>query len=211
MSNSSGIEAIIFDLDGVLVNAGDWHEEAFVRAMSDYGYEVSPNLMRKGYSTIERLGKLSKIGRAPQNFKAVAELKQKYTKEKIEDECVPIDRVIEAVDFAAQYTDGKIAIATNCSKKSAIEMLTRSGLITYFDIVVTSNDANGKLKPHPKLYLEASYELGIFSKKCLAIDDSDIGILSAVDAMCRTLRIRNFNDLDADLIKQELEALEIRI
>jgi len=207
----SGIEGIIFDLDGVLVNADGWHEEAFIRAMSDYGYEVSPNLKRKGYSTLGRLKALSQMGRAPQDFKAVAELKQKYTKETVEARCVPVDRIIEAVDFAARYTNGKIAVATNCSKISAIEMLTRSGLITFFDIVVTSNDVKGKLKPHPKLYLEASYGLGIFSKKCLAIDDCDIGILSAVDAMCRTLRIRNFNDLDADLIRQELKALEIRI
>ncbi len=78
-------------------------------------------------------------------------------------------------------------------------------------MVITSDDVRDKLKPHPKLYLEASYALGVFSKKCLAIDDSDIGILSAVDAMCRTLRIRSFDDLNADLIKKELKALEIRI
>lgn len=208
---NSGIEAIIFDLDGVLVNAEGWHEEAFARAMSDYGYEVSPNLMRKGYSTLNRLQKLSRIGRAPQNFKVVAKLKQKYVKEIIENRCVPIDRIIKAVDFAYKYTNGKIAVATNCSRKSAIDMLNRSGLLSFFDIIVTSDDAKDKLKPHPKLYLEASYALGVFSKKCLAIDDSDTGILSAVDAMCRTLRIRNFDDFSADTIKKELKALEIRI
>ena len=207
----NGIEAIIFDLDGVLVNAEGWHEEAFIRAMSDYGYEVSPNLMRKGYSTLGRLEELCKIGKAPQNFEVIADLKQKYIKEIIDNRCVPVDRIITAIDFAHSYTNGKLAIATNCSRKSAVDMLTRSGLIPFFDVIVTSDDAKDKLKPHPKLYLQASYELGVFSKKCLAIDDSDIGILSAVDAMCRTLRIRNFNDLSADLIKHELKALEIRI
>ena len=208
---NNGIEAIIFDLDGVLVNAQGWHEEAFVRAMSDYGYEVSPNFMRKGYSTLGRLEELRKIGKAPQNFKAIAELKQKYIKEIIDNRCVPVDRIIMAVNFAQEYTGGKLAIATNCSRKSAVDMLTLSGLMPFFDVIVTSDDAKDKLKPHPKLYLQASYELGVFSKKCLAIDDSDIGILSAVDAMCRTLRIRNFDNLSADLIKQELKALEIRI
>ncbi len=207
----SGIEAIIFDLDGVLVNADGWHEEAFAQAMSDYGYEVLPDFKRKGYSTLDRLRELSKIGKAPQNFEIIAEMKQKYTREIIDDRCVVVDRIVQAVSFAHAYTRGKIAVSTNCSRSSAVDMLSRSGLLPFFDVIVTSDDVKGNLKPHPKLYLQASYELGVFSKKCLAIDDSDIGILSAVDAMCRTLRIRNFDDLSADIIKRELKALEIRI
>jgi beta-phosphoglucomutase-like phosphatase (HAD superfamily) len=209
--NSSGIEAIIFDLDGVLVKAEDWHEEAFVKAMGDYGYDVTPNFKRKGNSTMQRLRELSLVGRAPHNFKPIAGLKQKYIKEIIEEKCIPIDRVIDAVNFAHTYTNGKIAVATNCSRKSAVDMLERSGLLPFFDVVVTSDDIQGNLKPHAMPFLEASYRLGVFSKKCLAVDDSDIGIMSAVNAMCRTLRIRRFEELTADLMEASLKSLEIRI
>jgi len=209
--NNSGIEAIIFDLNGVLVDGERWHEEAFVRAMGDHGYEVTPGLKKKGFSTLGRLKALSKMGRAPKNFKDIAKLKQKYTKEAIEKNCSPTGRILEAVGFAHRYTDGKIAIATNCSRESATLMLATSGLSPFFNIIITSDDVKGELKPHPMSYLEASYKLGVYSKHCLAIDNSDIGILSAVDAMCRTMRISKFNKLSADAIKRKLKALEIRI
>jgi len=210
----SGIKAIIFDLDGVLVDGEGWHEEAFTRAMCDYGYEVSPDVYRKGFSTVDRIEKLSKVGRAPGKpnlRRMLAKLKQKYTKEIIWSRCKPIDRVIEAVDFANTYTGGKIAVATNSSRGPAIEMLTSAGLLPFFDIVITSADTNGKLKPHPAPYLQASYKLGVFSKECLAIDNSAIGIMSAVNAMCRPLRIKSFDKLNVDLIELQLKSLEIRI
>lgn len=209
--NNGGIKAIIFDLDGVLVDGEGWHEEAFVKAMGDRGYEVTPDLKRKGYSTIDRLESLSNVGKAPSNFNSIAEAKQKYFKEIVDRRCRLIDRVMNAVSFAHDLTNGKIAVATNSSRESAIEMLTRAGLMPFFNVVITGDDTKGNLKPHPMPYLEASYRLGVFSKRCLAIDDSDIGIFSAVQAMMRTLRIPRFKDLSAELIKRELKALEIRI
>lgn len=209
--NSSGINAIVFDLDGVLVDGEGWHEEAFVKAMADVGYDVTPDQKRKGYSTLGRLKALARVGRAPKDFAPIAEAKQKYFKEIVDDRCRPVDRVISAVDFAHGFTNGKIAVATNCSREPAIHMLTRAGLMPFFNVVITGDDTKGNLKPHPSPYLEASYGLGVFSKKCLAIDDSDIGIFSAVQAMMRTLRIPRFDYLSAELIKKELKALEIRI
>jgi len=210
--HKSGIDAIIFDLNGVLANAESWHERSFIRAMEDFGYEVEPNLKKKGYSTIGRLRELSKMGRAPQDINQVLAAKRAYAKELVKKECKPIHRVLEAVSYAYIITEGKIAIATNCSEETARDMLFYSGLYKFFNIIITSDDIEEeKMKPHPKPFLEASYRLDVYSKRCLAIDDSDIGILSAVEAMCRTLRIRNFEDLSADLIEKKLKALEIRI
>jgi HAD superfamily hydrolase (TIGR01509 family) len=209
--NDHDVKAIIFDLDGVLVDGEEWHEEAFVRAMRDAGYEVAPDLKRKGYSTIGRLKALSSTGKAPKDFNSIAEAKQKYFKEIVDERCRPIDRVMNAVGFAYDFTNGKIAVATNSSRESAYEMLTRAGLAPFFNVVITGDDTKGNLKPHPMPYLEASYRLGVFSKRCLAIDDSNIGIFSAVQAMMRTLRIPRFEDLSAELINRELKALEIRI
>jgi len=207
--NLSGIEAIIFDLDGVLVDGEGWHEEAFVRAMEDRNYKVAPDLNRKGFSTLERLKILSSRDRAPSDFDSIAEAKQKYFKEIVEHRCKPKDRVIDAVNFAHEYTGGKIAVATNTSRESATEMLTAAGLMPLFNVVITGSDF--KLKPNPRIYLEASYELGVYSRRCLAIDDSDIGLWAAREAMMRKMRIIKFEQLTAALIKNKLKALEIRI
>lgn len=210
--NNSGIDAIIFDLNGVLVNGEHWHEDAFTRAMGDFGYKVIPGLKKKGYSTTDRLIELSKIGKAPNNIEGILEAKKRYTRDIVAKECKPIGRIVKAVKFAHDFTGGKIAIATNCSEESAMDMLFFSNLLKWFRIIITSSDFNGrKMKPHPRSYLEASYKLGVDSRKCLAIDNSDIGVFAAVRARCKVLKIKDFENMTADLIEKKLKILEIRI
>ena len=209
--NRSGINAILFDLNGVLVDGEDWQEKAFTRAMSDFGYEVTPGLKKKGYSTADRLRELSKMGKAPRDIDAIVELKNKYAKEIVNQKCRPIDRIIDAVNYAWKYTEGDIAVVTNCSSQTATHMLDMSGLSPFFNVVVTSDDVVGKMKPHPRPYLEASYRLGVFYNDCLVLDDSEIGISSAREARMRKIKIANFEELTAELIEQKLKALEIRI
>jgi HAD superfamily hydrolase (TIGR01509 family) len=198
-------------LNGVLVDGEDWQEDAFARAMSDLGYEVTPGLKKKGYSTANRLRELSKIGKAPSDVDAVVKLKRKYAKEIVNEKCRPIDRVIAAVDYAYNYTEGGIAVVTNCSYETAIHMLDMSGLSPFFNVIITSDDVGEKIKPHQRPYLEASYRLGVFTQDCLVFDDSEIGLDSAREARMRKIKIVNFEDLTAELIKRKLKALEIRI
>jgi HAD superfamily hydrolase (TIGR01509 family) len=207
---NNGIDAIVFDLNGVLVDGSDWHEKAFTKAMSDYNCCATSDF-KKGCTTLQRLYKLYKIKKAPDNFRDIEKQKFEYFKELINLECKPIDRIINAVSFAKDYTNNNIAVVTNCSRKSSIEMLTSSGLISLFNTIITSDDVRGKLKPEPLPYLTASYILDIQSKRCLAIDDSDIGIMSAINAGFKTLRIRNFEELNEDLIKRKLKSLEVRL
>ncbi len=208
---ASGIEAILFDLDGVLCDGEAWHEIAFCKAMFDFGYEVTPGLFRKGFTTRMRLKELSKVGRAPSNHEGIIKKKNEYIYDIIDKRCRPIKRVTDVVEFANSYTVGRIAVATNSSKESANYMLEKSGLADFFKVVITNADVGSNVKPHPLPYLQATYELGVSSRHCLAIDDSDIGIMSAVDAMCRTMRISNFDNLTVDLLKGQLKSLEIRV
>ena len=211
MSNLSGIDAILFDLNGVLVEASGWHEQAFKKAMKDYGYEVSDSVSSKGLTTIQRLEELKKLGKAPSDYSEIVRLKQKYILETIEEKCKPDSRVIEAVEFAHEYTKGNIAVVTNCSFQSAHRMLEVSGIAPLFNVVVTSADVKGKVKPHPISYIEAYIRLGVNAKKCLVIDDSSTGIMAGIDARCRTLRLRKFESLTADRLNKYLKRLEIRI
>ncbi len=209
--SASGIEAIIFDLHGVLCDGEDWHEEAFNKAMFDFGYEVTPDLFRKGFTTRMRLKRLSKIGKAPSNYKGIIEKKSQYIMEIIEEKCKPIQRVTDAVQFAYSYTVGRMAVATNSSEESAYYMLERAGLKDFFNTIITNKDVGDKVKPHPLPYLLAAYQLGVSSRNCLAVDNSDIGIMSAIDAMCKTMRVSKFDILTAGLLESQLKSLEIRV
>ena len=96
------IDAILFDLDGVLVNAPEWHKEAFNLALNDNGIDSLDDhthlLIYNGLSTYKKLELLSEDDVVPASVfwhKRFYRLKQKYTKKIIEERCVPIQRVQE--------------------------------------------------------------------------------------------------------------------
>lgn len=212
-----GIRAVCFDLDGVLVNAADWHKEALNQALVDFGFEPIGNdehlNIFNGLSTRKKLKMLDALGRFDHVLSnCVYNQKQKYTKEIIEEKCEPNDRVISAVNYANMLFKNKTCVVTNCSRETAELMLTKSQLLNKFWFLVTNEDVDGKIKPHPRPYLLARSKLGLInSRNILAIDDTDKGIASAVEARCRTWLLENFEDLNIDNLEIVLHNYSISI
>lgn len=203
------LKAILFDLDGVLVDAADWHKEAFNKTLESFGLQPLGDEEHEktfnGLSTRAKLkilegeGRLYTIGSwSNTSYDDFYNKKQELTKAIIEERCSPISRVHDAVDFAHYHTGGKIAVVTNCSKETAKLMLERANLTNSFEFMITNEDVDGKIKPHARPYIEAKDKFGLLNttkKNVLAIDDTDKGIKSALDAGCITWRLRNFEDL----------------
>jgi HAD superfamily hydrolase (TIGR01509 family) len=210
-SATNRIDGIIFDLEGVLIEAKEWHREAVHKALESFGYEVRRDLCYEpGLNTYKLLKELSKHGQCPANIKKVWKAKQKETKKIIERECHRNQRIYDVVKFAHEETDGNIAVATNCSERTANLILENLEIDVFFKVVVTSGDVD-KPKPHPIAYITAANRLDIHANRCLAIDDSTQGIMSALEARCRLMRVSNFEDLTVDSLKSRLKKLEIRI
>jgi beta-phosphoglucomutase-like phosphatase (HAD superfamily) len=199
------IRAVLFDLDGVLVDAADWHRDAFDSAIIEYGCEaLTPEEHEKdfnGLSTIRKLDMLVELGRLPSDSPGllanIHALKQKETMRIIHETCEPVQRVIDVVDHAKDVI-GTVAVVTNCSRASCELMLSKSGLLEKFDLIITNEDVDGKIKPHPWPYIKARFDLGLRQKEALAIDDTWKGIMSALEASCRTWRLKKFEDLTSE-------------
>lgn len=204
------IKAIVFDLDGVLVDAKEWHTNALRYALGMFGCHLSNKelLQHKG-GTLDFLQQLFEEGR-PIIVDRAYRIKKYCMNTIIDDECRPISRIIDAVEFARDHCDGNIALVTNCSKYTAHKLIDAIGLKDYFLHIITSTDVK-QPKPHYEGYTLASLKLDISPRNCLAIEDSDIGILAAVEARYNTLRIGNFSELSKTLLQMKLKALEIRI
>lgn len=200
-----GIRAICFDLDGVLVDAADWHRQAFDKALR--GFHLTPLLMKdhlinfNGLSTYKKLDIL--VSRGIDMFcyddvrSSFYDSKQALTEQMIEERCGPVTRVIDAINYANSVFDNQTAVVTNCSRATAELMLKKSNLLHRFQFIITNEDVCGHVKPHPRPYLTAKTKLGLgnTSKSVLAIDDTKKGIMSAVDAQMRTWRLKRFEDL----------------
>lgn len=214
-----GIRGLLFDLDGVLVDAADWHRDAFNLALEVHNF---PALSQEehmkdfnGLSSRRKLRMLVERERVPDDnalHESIHKAKQEYTVKLIEENCEPIARVIDVLVYA-RSVKLLTGCVTNCSRETAELMLTKARLIDKFDTIVTNNDVDGKIKPHPWPYILAKNNLGFANqwKKCIAIDDTGKGIISAVEAGCRTWWLKDFKDLNVRNLMSLMKSLRITI
>lgn len=200
------LEGILFDLDGVLVDAADWHKDAFNQTLKEFCLEPLKEKDHEenfnGLSTRAKLAILRSRNDIPDDWtwsdEAFYDRKQEITMQIIEARCSGVPRILDAVDYAHYYTGGKIGVVTNCSPISARFMLEKSQLLDTFPVIITNADVDGKIKPHPRPYIEGMDALGLMNRikrNTLAIDDTEKGIKSALEAGCITWRLKKFDDL----------------
>ena len=176
MSNS--IRAVVFDMDGVLINSHPAHLAAWKFFLRSQGNDVSENelaFILEGRTRNEILRHF---------FGDVPELElHGYGKQK--DEIFrQMERRIEAIpgviDFLQQLRRSKlaIAVATSASEIRTLSTIERMGLAEYFTAVITAADvSNGK--PDPAVYRLACQRLNIPPELALAFDDAPAGVQSA--------------------------------
>lgn len=200
------IKAIFFDLHGVLVDVEGWHRVAFLSALQDFGYKVpiprSDPVWKIHGGTWAQLEYMDREGQIDtRQMWGIYNRKQEYTLEIIEKRCKPQARVIDVIRYA-KSAGYRVAVVTNGSEFNSTKILKASGLYDYFEFIITRKDAEGKVKPHPRPYLEARYKMGLANKEALVIEDTPRGIMSAVNAQCRTWKLEKPEDLNVkNLIK----------
>lgn len=204
-------KAVLFDLDGVLVDAPQWHREAFDKALEFYGAAPLTDEEHfktyNGLSTKKKLEMLSVNGRVRDlDIENIHKKKQELTVETINNSCRPVQRIQEVVFYL--YRNGfKTGVVTNCSKHSAHLMLKLSGLIGCWHTCVTNEDVRGNIKPHPAPYIKGLRETCFFPELAMAIDDSHHGLESARSAMIGKIwHLEKFSDLTLENLKARLEA-----
>ncbi|HKA25903.1 MAG TPA: HAD family phosphatase [Gaiellaceae bacterium] len=183
-------EAVVFDLDGVLLDSeqvwdevreqlvkqsgGRWHDRAQTDMMGMSSVEWSKYMH-------DQLG----LAEAPAEISAevVRRLEERYRRR------LPlIDGAREAVErLAARWP---LALASSSNREVIDLVLNLSGLAPFFRVTVSSEEV-ARGKPAPDVYLEAARELGVQPESCAAIEDSRNGIRSAKAAAMHVIAIPN--------------------
>jgi len=190
--------AVIFDLDGVLVDATEWHFEALNRALRLFGYQISRYEHLAAYNGLPTRTKLEMLsiekGLPTALHSLINRLKQVYTREEILRHCWP--------SFDKEYMlsrlkrDGvRMAVCTNAISESAELMLVRAGLRPYFEFVI-SNEEIKKPKPDPEIYRRALERLALKAEQVIVVEDAQPGVEAAKAAGVRVLQVSGFPDVD---------------
>lgn len=182
------IDAILFDLDGVLVDACDWHYHALNDALVDAGYAaISKDDHVTKFNGLPTRVKLDMLGIEKQKADQINFCKQKYTLSTIEKMAKPMIEKIELHSFLKE-NGIKIACVTNSIKETAVKMLEYTGQLKYIDLLV-SNEMIANNKPSPDCYNLAVELLNVDPRRCICVEDSPKGIAAAKSSSVSNLWI----------------------
>ena len=202
------IKLIIFDLDGVLVEAKNIHYEALNEALGDK-YTISWNehlSTYDGLKTVQKLDMLTEQKGLPQNtHRDVWERKQKITLEKLGN--LKINSYLVSV-FSKLSENYKIAVCSNSIRKTVLTVLSKLGLMEYMDLVISNEDVKNS-KPHPEMYWKAISMMSCLPEETLIVEDSPYGLLAASRSKSHILRVKNPSEVTIENIQNKLNQIEM--
>ena len=190
------ISCVLFDLDGVLVDACEWHYLSLNRALMDVvNLQISREDHEVRFNGLPTKVKLEMLSVKEKDFDQIWNLKQKYTLDeiarssKVRPEKVELLRSLKANGL-------KIACVTNSIRLTAEQMLRSAGQIDFFDKIVTNEDVQ-RNKPFPDCYDYTIKELRSNPDETLCVEDSENGIAAAKSSLAKyTWEVENFEDVN---------------
>ena len=206
------IKAVIFDMDGVLIDAKDWHYEALNRALNHFGFNISryDHLVTfDGLPTRKKLEMLTKEHGLPVSLHGfLNDLKQLYTTEVVHARCKPLFQHEYALSNlrAMGY---KMAVASNSVRNSIELMMNKSNLEQYLEGIVSNQDVKHG-KPDPEIYVKAMAMLGVKPEETLVLEDNEHGIAAARAAGTHLMIIEEVTDVTLDGILKHIREAEGR-
>jgi HAD superfamily hydrolase (TIGR01509 family) len=197
------MKAIIFDLDGVLIDAKDWHYEALNKALGLFGYRIGRNDHLKIYNGLPTAKKLE-IMKIPKGLQSIIKkMKKKYTFEMVEKCCKPDKEKQEMLLNLKIVGKYRLACCSNAIKSSVIHMLTKAEILDYFELVL-GNDEVKNPKPDPEIYQLAFKKMNLKPKDCLIVEDAPYGIESAKRSGAKVIEISEYRNVNLNLFKDYL-------
>ena len=196
------IQAVIFDMDGTLIDTEKYYRVFWPKALAACGYTM----------TDEQALTMRSLGRpfAPRQLKewygedfdyyAVRNKRKEMMEEALDRD--GIQRKPGAIELLEDLKTRHIttAIATATDPERTEKYLTLTGLRSYFDKIISATMVK-EGKPSPDIYLYACELLGFTPEQCMAVEDSPNGVLSAYRAGCKVVMVPDQTEPDAELQK----------
>ena len=173
------VEAVLFDMDGLLIDTETVYIEAYHAAAETFGVEMSMALchamigsprMECDAMIQEHFGPEFQVDRFQLSFREHAE--------RLMAQEVPVKPGTRELLAWLGERGLQLAIATSSRPTTVERLLGRAGLLGHFKAIATRYDVE-RPKPHPDVYLEAARRLGATPERCIAFEDSNIGLTAA--------------------------------
>lgn len=202
------IKAIIFDLDGVLVDARELHYQALNQALERFGHIITRDEHLSTYDGLPTKKKLELLserkGLPKEAHNAIWQEKQNQTRTIIKTEFKHDERIKNILQ-RLRGEGYKIAVCSNSIKETAELMLFHKGFSEYLEFFLSNEDVRFS-KPHPEMFLRAMVQLGVGPGECLIIEDSHHGRAAAEAAGARLCGVANTSDVTYEKIAKAISS-----
>ncbi|WP_137170459.1 HAD family phosphatase [Marinomonas sp. FW-1] len=204
------IKAILFDMDGVLIEAKDWHFEALNKALGLFGMSISRYdhiVTYDGLPTKEKLNMLSVERGLPTSLhKFINDMKQIYTMDMVYALCKP--KFHHEFALSKLKNEGyNIAVCSNSISNTIKIMMEKASLIDYLDFYLSAQDVDLP-KPNPDIYIKAIQKLGLEPSECLIVEDNENGIRAARESGAHVMEVREIEEVNYLNIKKHIDIVE---
>ncbi|MCU4162795.1 HAD family hydrolase [Carboxylicivirga caseinilyticus] len=184
------IEALIFDMDGTLVDTLPVHYAAWLKACSEHNVHFSMEYFIKltGRPALELSKDIIRDFNVPMEPMELWEKKEALVKGQFNRM-----EVFPAIAEVISHFHKKVpmAVGTGATKAMATDILELTKIDHYFDYIVTSDDVQN-YKPHPETFLKSADFFGVDPSKCLVFEDGQLGIDAAKEAGMMVIDVKPF-------------------
>ena len=206
------IQAVIFDMDGVIIDSEPLQSQAWESIIRQYGKEPELNsaglVHFVGFRIRENWEIIKERYEINEEIEALEEKRSQIYLMLLRKNMAPMRGFMDLIK-TLKDKGLKLAIASSSHRDHVETLLDDLGIREYIDEFV-SGDMVKKGKPHPDIYLEAANRLDVEPEKCVALEDSEVGVEAAKNADMKVIAVpnkytRSMNFSDADLVLESLE------
>jgi beta-phosphoglucomutase len=192
------IKVILFDMDGVLIDAKEWHYEALNKALELFGMTISRYdhlVTYDGLPTIKKLEILSTEKGLPQGLHDfINSMKQQYTKDQIHQKCKPYFPHEYALS-RLQQENYRMAVCSNSIRESINLMMDKAALSQYMEFIISNQDVE-KPKPDPAMYNLGITKMKVSPQEVIIVEDNPIGIKAAKATGAHVLEVKDVSEVN---------------
>lgn len=187
------IRAVIFDVDGVLLDTVSYHYRAWKKMFQGQGVSFNREIYLAKLNGVPRLTGIKNVlpEITDEETERLAGIKQSYFLTLVETH--PPSPLPGTVKLLSKLQKKDVALAAASSSKNAPRLLVMSGLDKFFHSVVGGQELT-KPKPDPEIFMLASRKLQIAASSCVVVEDAAVGIEAAKRAGMKTIGLTHSGD-----------------
>lgn len=184
------VRAVIFDMDGVLIDSEALWRQALVEVFAGAGipYTEMDAIRTQGMRTVDIVEKV--LAEYPAAVRTAEELDEAIG-ERVSELVLATGRVMDGIGHVLDFVERNglpLGLATSTPRKVALRFIERIGIGKRLDVICTGDEVRYG-KPHPEIYILCADRLGVAPEDCLVFEDSVNGVLAAKAARCRCIAV----------------------